>query len=272
RAARRGGRGQHVRVAFECRVPGRDEHGPVEGHVRGGQRDRVLRGGRPELVRCEPLRGSARRQQRPDQHARRAQGLRSLVGDADLREDAGRRLAPELPLKTGMGRDAEISSYRTGMRPPAAVLLVLAGAAAGCDAGKTKLIGADYPTCQTTPEVPPPSLGVSSFYGKYLDSRGIPVLSSAAVADPALQTACTIVGHMLSARDDVRQAMMGLDMTVVVMGRNEVTTEIPEYANLYTTNPPDDWDSYRGIGATKVIPVTSAGEENVLCERNDPYA
>jgi hypothetical protein len=171
-----------------------------------------------------------------------------------------------------MGRDAEISSYRTGMRPPAAVLLVLAGAAAGCDAGKTKLIGADYPTCQTTPEVPPPSLGVSSFYGKYLDSRGIPVLSSAAVADPALQTACTIVGHMLSARDDVRQAMMGLDMTVVVMGRNEVTTEIPEYANLYTTNPPDDWDSYRGIGATKVIPVTSAGEENVLCERNDPYA
>jgi len=158
------------------------------------------------------------------------------------------------------------------MRPPAAVLLALAGAAAGCDAGKTKLIGSDYPSCQMTPVVPPASLGVPSFYRQYLDARGIPVLSSAAVADPALQTACTIVGHMLSARDDVRQAMMGLKMTVVVMGRNEVTTDIPEYANLYTTNPPDDWDSYRGIGATKIIPVTSAGEENLLCERNDPYA
>jgi len=154
------------------------------------------------------------------------------------------------------------------MRHPAAVLLALAGVAAGCDAGKTKLIGADYPTCQTTPVVPPASLGVSSFYRQYLDARGIPVLSSAAVAAPALQTACTIVGHMLSARDDVRQAMIGQNMTVVVIGRNEVTTDIPEYANLYTTNPPDDWDSYRGIGATIVIPVTSAAEENLLCERN----
>ena len=95
-----------------------------------------------------------------------------------------------------MGSDAEISGYRTGMRSPAAVLLVLAGAATGCDAGKTKIIGADYPTCQTTPVAPPASLGVSSFYGQYLDSRGIPVLSSAAVAAPALQTACTIVGML----------------------------------------------------------------------------
>jgi hypothetical protein len=158
-------------------------------------------------------------------------------------------------------------------RRPLLVFVVVAGAAAiGCDAGKTKLIGADYPNCQRTPVVPPPGLGVSSFYGKYLDARGIPVLSSADVADPALATACTIVGHMLSARDDVREAMIGQNMTVVVIGRNEVTTDIPEYANLYTTNPPDDWDSYRGIGATLVIPVTSAGEENLLCERNDPYA
>jgi hypothetical protein len=175
-------------------------------------------------------------------------------------------------VTTRIGIDPEISGYRTCMRAPAVVLLAFAGAAAGCDAGKTKLIGSDYPSCQMTPVVPPASLGVPSFYRQYLDARGIPVLSSAAVADPALQTACTIVGHMLSARDDVRQAMMGLNMTVVVMGRGEVTTDIPEYANLYTTNPPDDWDSYRGIGATKIIPVTSAGEENLLCERNDLYA
>jgi hypothetical protein len=157
------------------------------------------------------------------------------------------------------------------MHRPAVVLLALA-AGVGCDAGKTKLIGADYPTCQTTPVAPPASLGVSSFYGKYLDAEGIPILSSSAVADPAIATACTIVSHMLSAREDVHQAMMTLHMTVVVIGRAEVTTDIPEYANLYQTNPPDDWDSYRGIGATKVIPVTSAAEENLLCEQTDPYA
>lgn len=145
-------------------------------------------------------------------------------------------------------------------------------AAVGCDAGKTKLIGADYPSCQTTPVPPPSSLGVPGFYGKYLDARGIPVLSSPAVADAALSTACTIVSHMLSARDDVRQAMINQNMTVAVLGRNEVTTDIPEYANLYSTNPGPDWDSYRGIGATLGTPVTSGAEENLLCEQNDPYA
>jgi hypothetical protein len=179
----------------------------------------------------------------------------------------GARAAPEDRARI----DAENPGYRIGMRPPTVVLLALA-AGVGCDAGKTKVIGTDYPDCQKAPVAPPASVGVSSFYGKYLDAKGIPILSSAAVADQALATACTIVGHMLSARTDVRQAMIGLNMTVVVLGRNEVTTDVPEYANLYQTNPGDDWDAYRGVGATLVLPVTSAGEENLLCEQVDPFA
>jgi hypothetical protein len=142
---------------------------------------------------------------------------------------------------------------------------------AGCDAGETKLIGADYPAamCDVPPRTPPSRF--DSFYGKYLDANGIPVLSSSDVSDVALTQACVIAARMLSARDDVRQAMMGQQEQVVVIGRNEVTTNIPEYRNLYSMFPGQDWDQLRGVGATLMIPVSSAGEENLLCHAGDSF-
>jgi len=142
---------------------------------------------------------------------------------------------------------------------------------AGCDAGKTKLIGNDNPaaSCDELPAAPP--AGIDPFYEKYLDARGLPVLSTADVSDTALRTACVIVANMLSLRQDLRDAMAELDMRVVVIGRDQVTTNIPEYANLYQTNPGPDWNSFRGVGATVVTPVTSAGEENLMCDRGDTY-
>ena len=98
------------------------------------------------------------------------------------------------------------------------------------------------------PRAPP--AGTASFYKKYLDGNGIPVQSSAAVADAALEAACTIVVRMLSKRDDVRQAMIGQQMRVAMIGENEVTTDVPEYANLNQMFPQQDWDRLRGVGAT----------------------
>jgi len=154
----------------------------------------------------------------------------------------------------------------------AGAVVVLAGAATGCDAGKTKLIGADYPTCQMAPVIPPASLGVSSFYGKYLDGSGIPVLASPNVADQAVVSACLIVTHMLVKREDVREAMINQGMSVAVIGVNEVTTQIPEYRNLNAMFPNQNWDRLRGVGATIMIPVSSVGEENLLCLQSDTFA
>ena len=114
-----------------------------------------------------------------------------------------------------------------------------------------------------------PPAGTPSFYKKYLDGNGIPVQSSAAVADAALQAACTIVVRMLNKRDDVRQVMSGQQMRVAVIGENEVTTQVPEYANLNQMFPQQDWDRLRGVGATLLIPVSSVGEENLLCLAGD---
>ena len=66
---------------------------------------------------------------------------------------------------------------------------VAAAGMAGCDAGKTKVIGSDNPaaSCDEAPAAPP--AGIDPFYEKYLDARGLPVLSTADVSDTALRTA-----------------------------------------------------------------------------------
>src|SRR5688572_1934070 len=69
----------------------------------------------------------------------------------------------------------------------------------GCDAGTTKIIGADYPAPSCDVVAAPPA-GVDAFYQRYRDANGIPVLSSAAVPDAAVHSACIVVVRMLSAR------------------------------------------------------------------------
>jgi len=159
------------------------------------------------------------------------------------------------------------------MRRSHAVFVALAPvlvAGAGCDAGVTKLLGSDY--CAVPVTAPPADLGVNAFYGKYLDGDGIPVLASSAVDDRALVGACQIVLHMVRSRKDVRDAMVQQGQIVAVIGVNEVTSDIPEYRNLYQMFPGQDWDRLRGVGATLQIPVSSVGEENMLCLANDSFA
>jgi hypothetical protein len=156
------------------------------------------------------------------------------------------------------------------MRVSALIVAASLAAGAGCDAGKTKLLGADY--CSVMPGPPPASLRVDPFYGQYMDANGIPVLASADVDAAAVVAACQIVAHMVRMRADVRQALIRQDQSVAIIGINELTTQIPEYKNLYAMFPNQDWDSLRGIGATLMIPVSSVGEENLLCLQNDIFA
>lgn len=154
----------------------------------------------------------------------------------------------------------------------AAGALCVLGALVGCT-GQTQYIGADQPAagCNATPAPPPAGLGLDPFYVKYLDATGIPVLGSQQPADAALSQACIIVVRMLAHHDMLRQALIADNMRVAVIARDEVTTDIPEYGDLYTAFPNTDWDTVRGAGATLARPVTSAGEENLLCDGGDPY-
>ena len=155
---------------------------------------------------------------------------------------------------------------------PLALGALIPVALVACDAGKTLIIGGDAAAamCQMTPTAPPMGQ-FPPFYAKYLDASGIPILASSRPDDEALVRACLIVVHMVSAREDVRQAMIADGMRVGVIARDEVTTDLPDYSDLYAAFPGNNWDGLRGVGATLQRPMSSFGEENMFCEANDPY-
>lgn len=119
---------------------------------------------------------------------------------------------------------------------------------------------------------PPGSLGVDPFYQKYLNANGIPVLSSASVSNTALRRACQITVVMLERRQDVRMEMMARGARFAIIGTGQVTTDIPEYRNLYAEYPGTDWNvRTRGLGGTVGRPVGLTSEENLLCLSRDVY-
>jgi hypothetical protein len=126
--------------------------------------------------------------------------------------------------------------------------------------------------CDVAIAPPPSALGLDAFYRKYLDADGVPVIGSDKLSDEALRVACRIVRTMLSFRADVRAQMVAHKARVAVMARSEVTTDIPEHADLYTAFPGTDWDTRaRGLGGTVDRPATSCAEENLLCDSTDRY-
>jgi len=104
------------------------------------------------------------------------------------------------------------------------------------------------------------------FYAKYLEVGGLPVAAAGIVADEALQRTCDIVGHLLAGRPDVLQAMVGRGTRLIVIGRDQVYTDMPEYRHQ---RDPDYWNErVRGTGG---FDVTSFGEENLLTLALDRY-
>jgi len=124
------------------------------------------------------------------------------------------------------------------------------------------------------PVKPPPAelqnkLDLCSFYDKYLDANGLPVVASDKVSDEALREAAWIVNHMLKDREDIRGALIKNKVRVAIMAASEKTTDIPEHSDL---KPVKHWDKRaRGLGATHARPAVSCGEENLLNLEGDRY-
>ncbi|KAK3594407.1 hypothetical protein CHS0354_034140 [Potamilus streckersoni] len=109
--------------------------------------------------------------------------------------------------------------------------------------------------------------GLSNFYQKYTEAYGIPVVASERVSDGALKRACYVLRFLLADHSGVREWFYKMSGRVAVVGTNEGTTDIPEHHFL-----DDSWNARaRGLGATEQAPVSSGGEENLLCLTNDRY-
>jgi alpha-glucosidase len=120
----------------------------------------------------------------------------------------------------------------------------------------------------------PASLGIDSFYKKYIDADGIPIVSSADVRDEALVRARRVIIQMLSKRADIKQYMVEKGCKVMIVGEKEEVCDIPEYAHI--CNTPENiayWNRRaRGFGGAPEHEVSaSCGEENVLGLLTDRY-
>lgn len=104
------------------------------------------------------------------------------------------------------------------------------------------------------------------FYAKYLDIKGVPVLASADVADRALERTADQVTHLLAGRPDILGAMAKFGTRLIIIGRNQVYTDMPEYR--HHPHPAYQNERVRGTGG---LDVTSFGEENLLNLPLDRY-
>lgn len=103
------------------------------------------------------------------------------------------------------------------------------------------------------------------FYGKYVEVNGLPVVAASAVDDRALTRTQEIVRGLLAGRPDVLEAMVKIKMYLIIIGKDQVYTDMPEYR--HNDNPAYMNERVRGTGGRP----TSFGEENLLCLSSDRY-
>jgi dienelactone hydrolase len=104
------------------------------------------------------------------------------------------------------------------------------------------------------------------FYSKYIDAGGLPIAASADVEDAALLRTYEIVTHLLAGRHDILKEMVHDGTRLIIIGKDQVYTDMPEYRNH--PNPKYQNERVRGTGG---LGVTSFGEENLLNLPIDRY-
>jgi hypothetical protein len=104
------------------------------------------------------------------------------------------------------------------------------------------------------------------FYKKYLDVGGLSIAAASVVDDEALQRTRYIVSHLLAGRPDILEAMKKNGTRLIIIGKDQVYTDMPEYRNH--PNPGYQNERVRGTGG---LDVTSFGEENLLNLPIDRY-
>ena len=139
---------------------------------------------------------------------------------------------------------------------------------------------------------PPEKLGLDTFYKKYADAFGIPIVASEKVDDAAVLMARDIVNYMLLSRSDVRNVMLSRNSRVLIMAKTEFEMDLPERREWkkpeksdprLTPGERENYDKPGGIGSKTDREywnnrargmggnITSCAEENLLGIPNTKY-
>ena len=132
---------------------------------------------------------------------------------------------------------------------------------------------------------PPDSMHLDTFYKKYTDAFGVPIVSSEHVPDDALLVARDIINYMLMKRMDVREQLMKDHSRLLVEAVTEMETDLPEHRDWkkpakddrrLTPGERDNYDKPGGIASMSDREywnkrargmggnITSCAEENLL--------
>ncbi len=121
---------------------------------------------------------------------------------------------------------------------------------------------------QTLPPTATPSPVFDSRYTQQILMNGTNIIAGAAAAPEALSRAGEIMSAMLAGRPDITTALIDRAHYVIVVEENVCVLDLPEYViwkGLFTC------DRIRGFGGTLTLPISSGGEENLLCLPSDPF-
>ena len=120
----------------------------------------------------------------------------------------------------------------------------------------------------------PEGKNIPSFYQKYIETEGLYVTSSGKVSDEALLKACDIISLMLAKRPDVKAHMVKKGCHVMVIGKDEETCDLPEFAHICNCEDSIKYWNWRARGfggAPEDEFSSSCGEENLLALSQDKY-
>ena len=120
----------------------------------------------------------------------------------------------------------------------------------------------------------PEGKNIPSFYQKYIETEGLYVTSSGKVSDEALLKACDIISLMLAKRPDVKAHMVKKGCHVMVIGKDEETCDLSEFAHICNCEDSIKYWNWRARGfggAPEDEFSSSCGEENLLALPQDKY-
>lgn len=120
----------------------------------------------------------------------------------------------------------------------------------------------------------PEGKNIPSFYQKYIETEGLYVTSSGKVSDEALLKDCDIISLMLAKRPDVKAHMVKKGCHVMIIGKDEETCDLPEFAHICNCEDSIKYWNWRARGfggAPEDEFSSSCGEENLLALPQDKY-
>src|SRR5262249_19192076 len=120
---------------------------------------------------------------------------------------------------------------------------------------------------QPSVTAPPAKFGFHPYYVKFTWAREFPVLGSKHVSDEALLRANDVIRKMFAYRHDVLKAMIADGARLVVLGRKEKLSALPEFEKSRDSS---DFDEVRYLDYEPKTKLMVAPEESVLSLPGDP--